>query len=128
MASLVTRLAGALQVLRSIRLMILAAIIPGMLIVVGSVLYALYQPHALSMGFSDFVDRDLRRMQAYSVMLGRGMNSGQGIRSLILDNNDQEAATALKSAHQSFANALAEATAMAEPGLARAASLAQVAA
>jgi methyl-accepting chemotaxis protein len=117
---------GGVRISRSVRLMILAAILPGILIVASSVGFALYQLQSISAGFSTFVDRDVKRMQAYGAMLAQGMNSGQAIRGLILNPADPDSAADLKTSHQAFLAALAEARAMVEPGTPRAARLDQV--
>ena len=110
----------------SVRGMILAALTPAVLVMAASVGFALYQLHATSRTMADLIDRDLVRLQAYSAMYAQGMNSGQAIRSLILNPGDAVARASLASAHQGFRQSLDQAMAMAEAGSPRGQLLAKV--
>ncbi len=100
----------------SVRLIILSAIAPAFLIVMLVVGYALWQLKSLSDNFSEFIDKDITRLQAYSDMYASGMNSGQAIRSLIIDPNDTASQKNLADSHLAFAKALETATGLTEPG------------
>jgi len=69
--------------------MIAGAVAPAFLILVTVVGYALYQLHALSGDFNGFVSNDLSRLEAYNAMYAQGTNSGQAIRSVMLNPADQ---------------------------------------
>ena len=110
----------------SVSLMIAGAVAPAFLILVTVVGYALYQLHALSGDFNGFVSNDLSRLEAYNAMYAQGTNSGQAIRSVMLNPADQEGKTALLAADQAFGTALKQAIAMAQPDSPRAQRLARI--
>ncbi len=116
----------ALRVRRSVRLMILAVLAPSSLMVLFAVGYSLLQLDGISEAFGQFVDRDLARMQAYATMDAAGTQSGQAVRSLMLDPNDDHSRQVLTASDAIFRKALAQAVAMAEPGSPRARALARI--
>jgi methyl-accepting chemotaxis protein len=115
-----------LRVTHSVRLMILAAIIPAFLVVAGSVGFVLYQLQSISRDFTAFVDHDLSRLQAYNTMFAQGMNSGHAIRSLILNPSDSDSQATLAASHRAFLQSLQQVTAMVEPETPRAELLMKV--
>jgi methyl-accepting chemotaxis protein len=120
------RFGRALSIRHSVRLMILAVLAPTSLVVLFAVAYSLMQLEVVSAAFGSFVDRDLARMQAYNNMYAAGTQSGQAVRSLMLDPSDGHSRSALAASDQAFRKALAAAMAMAAPGSPRAQELGKI--
>ena len=122
------RILPLIRIRRSVSLMIFAALAPASLVVLIGVGLALSQLGGVTQSFTHYLDHDLARMQAYTEMQVAGIQSGQAVRSLMLDPAAVESRGELARTDAAFRAALQLATEMAEPGSLRAERLAKISA
>jgi methyl-accepting chemotaxis protein len=95
-----------LNIRESVRLKIMAAIVPATLVTLVAMGYALYQLHSISADFIRFIERDVSKLNAYGDMHEGAMHGGLAIRNLILDPKNESSKANLASANGTFKEAL----------------------
>jgi len=98
---------------QSVRLKILAAIVPATLVTFVAMGFALYQLNSVSKGFIRFIENDVTKLYEYGNMYEGAINGGLAIRNLILDPKDSAAKDNLTQANTAFKGALDRVAAMA---------------
>ena len=103
-----------MNIRESVRLKILAAVVPATLVTLVAMGFALYQLHSVSNGFIRFIEQDVTKLYEYGNMYEGAIDGGLAIRNLILDPKDNAAKDNLAQANTAFKGALDRVTAMAE--------------
>ena len=98
----------------SIRTPLLVVVVLSSLVMLAGGLMALWSLGAVTKRFSSFVDHDQASLQAYGGMYAQGLQTGQAIRNIILDNSNPKAYKNLEDAQKSFSEELARAQSLAD--------------
>jgi len=77
-----------------------------MILALSGASIALWNLAQVSDQFTDYLERDQIRLQAYSDMYAQGLQTGQAIRNIMLDPSNSQAHQNLVAAEKSFAEAL----------------------
>jgi methyl-accepting chemotaxis protein len=102
-----------MPVSRSMRTPLLATVIVSLLIMLAGGVFALNALEGIAGRFSEFVERDQARLQAYNGMYAQGLQTGQAIRNIILDPANPKAYQNLEKAQKDFSDHLEAATRLA---------------